>query len=84
MQDFLSGSKDIEDMLQRLKKRLFKEFMEEKPEANLDFDDGLNFWMEYLKKKMKEKKKKKKEKKKKMNISLMDIIYNGIKQIKFV
>ena len=56
MQDFLSGSKDIEDMLQRLKKRLFKEFMEEKPEANLDFDDGLNFWMEDFYKATKRKK----------------------------
>ena len=60
MQDFLSGSKDIEDMLQRLKKRLFKEFMEEKPEANLDFDDGLNFWMEDFYKATKRKKRFKK------------------------
>ena len=56
MQDFLSGSKDIEKMLQRLKKRLFKEFMEEKPGANLDFDDGLNFGMEDFYKATKRKK----------------------------
>ena len=56
MQDFLSGSKDIEDMLYRLKKRLFREFMEEKPDAHLDFDDGLNFWMEDFYKAVKRKK----------------------------
>ena len=45
MQDFLGESKNIEDMLQRLKKRLFKEFMEEKNSVKLDKDDGLIFWM---------------------------------------
>ena len=46
MQDFLSRSKDIDNMLQRLEKRLFKEFLEEKPGIDLDPDDGLAFWME--------------------------------------
>ena len=45
MQDFLSRSKDIDNMLQRLEKRLFKEFLEEKPGIDLDPDDGLAFWM---------------------------------------
>ena len=46
MQDFLSRSRDIDNMLQRLEKRLFKEFLEEHPGIDLDPDDGLTFWME--------------------------------------
>ena len=46
MQDFLSRSKDIDDMLQRLEKRLFKDLQAENAKVNLDVDDGLNFWME--------------------------------------
>ena len=46
MQDFWTGSNDIEDMLQRLEKQIFNELTEEKPDINLDPDDNLNFWME--------------------------------------
>ena len=46
MQDFLSRSKDIENMLQRLEKRLFKDLHTANPEVDLDIDDGLAFWME--------------------------------------
>ena len=46
MQDFLSRSKDIENMLQRLEKRLFKDLQKANSEAELDIDDGLTFWME--------------------------------------
>lgn len=46
MQDFLSRSKNIDDMLQRLEKRLFKDFQNDDPNVDLDKDDGLTFWME--------------------------------------
>ena len=46
MQDFLSRSKNIDNMLQRLEKRLFKDLQSENSKVNLDVDDGLNFWME--------------------------------------
>ena len=46
MQDFLTGSKNIEDMLQRLKKRIFRELTEEKSDINLDPNEELSFWME--------------------------------------
>ena len=46
MQDFWTGSNDIEDMVQRLEKQIFNELTEEKPDINLDPDDNLNFWME--------------------------------------
>ena len=46
MQDFWTGSNDIEDMLQRLEKQIFNELTEEKPDINLDPDDNLSFWME--------------------------------------
>ena len=46
MQDFLSRSKNIENMLQRLEKRLFKDLQSRNPEVDLDIDDGLAFWMQ--------------------------------------
>ena len=46
MQDFLSRSKDIENMLQRLEKRLFKDLQAANPQVDLDIDDGLAFWMQ--------------------------------------
>ena len=46
MQDFWTGSNDIEDMVQRLEKQIFNELTEEKPDINLDPDDNLSFWME--------------------------------------
>ena len=46
MQDFLSRSKDIDNMLQRLEKRLFKDLQAANSQVELDIDDGLTFWME--------------------------------------
>jgi len=46
MQDFLSRSKNIDNMLQRLEKRLFKDLQAANSQVELDIDDGLTFWME--------------------------------------
>ena len=46
MQDFLSRSRDIDNMLQRLEKRLFKDLQAANSQVELDIDDGLTFWME--------------------------------------
>ena len=46
MQDFLSRSKNIENMLQRLEKRLFKDLQAANTKVDLDIDDGLAFWMQ--------------------------------------
>ena len=45
MQDFLIRSKDIDNMLQRLEKRLFKDLQATNSQVELDIDDGLTFWM---------------------------------------
>ena len=46
MQDFLSRSKNIDNMLQRIEKRLFKDLQAANSQVELDIDDGLTFWME--------------------------------------
>ncbi|MBR2176333.1 MAG: AAA family ATPase [Clostridia bacterium] len=43
MQRFLSNSKNIDDMLLLLQKRLIKDFKKELPDIDIDADDGLSF-----------------------------------------
>ena len=53
MQELLCESRDVEDMLQRLENRLFKDLHEADPEVELDMDYGIAFGMQdyyYVKK----------------------------------
>ena len=46
MQDFLSGSQNIDEMLQRLFRRLWKDIRASFPDVELDKEDGITFWMD--------------------------------------